>query len=194
MVASDNPCAVWEITKSLNTSSTVLQDCPDKDSFLDTIQTSCFPEKWGGVGMRSDFWTEDGEKRKGKTPNFFRNQAFLAEDEGFEPPQTESESGVLPLHKSSIFPWGTLLLYPIFRKCQGQFLEFPGFFSDCQVSANRKKMHRMTSGLNGQILRLSGGHFLFVFVEFAECPWYIVKYRIKYRMDKNAYRLSTVNK
>ena len=27
---------------------------------------------------------------------------FLAEDEGFEPPQTESESGVLPLHKSSI--------------------------------------------------------------------------------------------
>ena len=27
----------------------------------------------------------------------------MAEDEGFEPPQTESESGVLPLHKSSIF-------------------------------------------------------------------------------------------
>ena len=27
---------------------------------------------------------------------------LLAEDEGFEPPQTESESGVLPLHKSSI--------------------------------------------------------------------------------------------
>ena len=26
----------------------------------------------------------------------------LAGDEGFEPPQTESESGVLPLHKSSI--------------------------------------------------------------------------------------------
>ncbi len=26
---------------------------------------------------------------------------LLAEDEGFEPPQTESESGVLPLHKSS---------------------------------------------------------------------------------------------
>ena len=115
---------------------------------------------------------------------------LLAEDEGFEPPQTESESGVLPLHKSSIFPRGTLLLYPIFRKCQGHFLEFPGFFSDCQVSANRKKMHRMISGLNGQILRLSGGHFLFVFVEFAECPWYIVKYR----MDKNAYRLSAVNK
>ena len=27
---------------------------------------------------------------------------LLAEDEGFEPPQTESESGVLPLHKSSM--------------------------------------------------------------------------------------------
>ncbi len=26
----------------------------------------------------------------------------LAGDEGFEPPQTESESGVLPLHKSPI--------------------------------------------------------------------------------------------
>ena len=29
-------------------------------------------------------------------------ECFLAEDEGFEPPQTESESGVLPLHKSSM--------------------------------------------------------------------------------------------
>ena len=29
---------------------------------------------------------------------------FLAEDEGFEPPQTESESGVLPLHKSPKWP------------------------------------------------------------------------------------------
>ena len=35
---------------------------------------------------------------------------FLAEDEGFEPPQTESESGVLPLHKSSICR--TFILYP----------------------------------------------------------------------------------
>ena len=38
-----------------------------------------------------------------KAPVFFRKQVLLAEDEGFEPPQTESESGVLPLHKSSIF-------------------------------------------------------------------------------------------
>ena len=33
---------------------------------------------------------------------------FLAEDEGFEPPQTESESGVLPLHKSS--KWNVLII------------------------------------------------------------------------------------
>ncbi len=38
--------------------------------------------------------------RKNRYPRGYR--FFLAEDEGFEPPQTESESGVLPLHKSSI--------------------------------------------------------------------------------------------
>ena len=43
---------------------------------------------------------------------------LMAEDEGFEPPQTESESGVLPLHKSSIS--GTGLLYPIFWKSQAE--------------------------------------------------------------------------
>ena len=36
---------------------------------------------------------------------------FLAEDEGFEPPQTESESGVLPLHKSSI--WNSSIICKI---------------------------------------------------------------------------------
>ena len=39
---------------------------------------------------------------------------LLAEDEGFEPPQTESESGVLPLHKSSI-AWTSLIIRK-FRK------------------------------------------------------------------------------
>ena len=40
-----------------------------------------------------------------KTKNTTQRVVFfvLAEDEGFEPPQTESESGVLPLHKSSIY-------------------------------------------------------------------------------------------
>lgn len=36
---------------------------------------------------------------------------FLAEDEGFEPPQTESESGVLPLHKSSMHQFSADLDY-----------------------------------------------------------------------------------
>ncbi len=40
--------------------------------------------------------------RKIKTPTTDVVGVFMAEDEGFEPPQTESESGVLPLHKSSI--------------------------------------------------------------------------------------------
>ncbi len=51
---------------------------------------------------------------------------FLAEDEGFEPPQTESESGVLPLHKSSIC--GTFILYPNLRKSQGKTFRFLNFF------------------------------------------------------------------
>lgn len=50
----------------------------------------------------------------------------LAEDEGFEPPQTESESGVLPLHKSSKLciavqrlllytnSWKSQVLFPLF--------------------------------------------------------------------------------
>ena len=43
--------------------------------------------------------------RKEKTCNPLRLQVFfLAGDEGFEPPQTESESGVLPLHKSPKWP------------------------------------------------------------------------------------------
>ena len=48
--------------------------------------------------------------------------AFLAEDEGFEPPQTESESGVLPLHKSSMLVL-TVLLYAKKSKCQALFLK-----------------------------------------------------------------------
>ena len=33
-----------------------------------------------------------------KRPTAYAVRRFLAEDEGFEPPRTESESGVLPLH------------------------------------------------------------------------------------------------
>ena len=43
---------------------------------------------------------------KEKIRNPFGLRIFhLAGDEGFEPPQTESESGVLPLHKSSMRPF-----------------------------------------------------------------------------------------
>ena len=42
---------------------------------------------------------------KEKIRNPFGLRIFpLAGDEGFEPPQTESESGVLPLHKSPKWP------------------------------------------------------------------------------------------
>ena len=40
------------------------------------------------------------QKKSRREPYIVRDD--LAGDEGFEPPQTESESGVLPLHKSSI--------------------------------------------------------------------------------------------
>ena len=54
---------------------------------------------------------------------------ILAEDEGFEPPQTESESGVLPLHKSSMCQ-ARILLYAKMRKCQELFSCFyRNFFS-----------------------------------------------------------------
>ena len=46
---------------------------------------------------------------------------FVAEDEGFEPPQTESESGVLPLHKSSKL--GTLLIILAFWKMSSIILQ-----------------------------------------------------------------------
>ena len=42
------------------------------------------------------------QKKSRREPYIVRDD--LAGDEGFEPPQTESESGVLPLHKSSMWP------------------------------------------------------------------------------------------
>ena len=55
----------------------------------------------------------------------------MAGDEGFEPPQTESESGVLPLHKSPM--WCTqaeqrLLLYAETAECQEEISDFPRNF------------------------------------------------------------------
>ena len=42
------------------------------------------------------------QKKSRREPYIVRDD--LAGDEGFEPPQTESESGVLPLHKSPKLP------------------------------------------------------------------------------------------
>ena len=46
---------------------------------------------------------KSGGKQR-KAPVIRTNHRCLAGDEGFEPPQTESESGVLPLHKSPKWP------------------------------------------------------------------------------------------
>lgn len=43
-------------------------------------------------------------QRKARNLNGLRVFFCVAGDEGFEPPQTESESGVLPLHKSPKWP------------------------------------------------------------------------------------------
>ena len=68
-------------------------------------------------------------KKSRREPYIVR--ADLAGDEGFEPPQTESESGVLPLHKSPM--WCTqaeqrLLLYAETAECQEEISDFPRNF------------------------------------------------------------------
>ena len=69
------------------------------------------------------------QKKSRREPNIVRDD--LAGDEGFEPPQTESESGVLPLHKSPM--WCTqaeqrLLLYAETAECQEEISDFPRNF------------------------------------------------------------------
>ena len=69
------------------------------------------------------------KKKSRREPYIVRDD--LAGDEGFEPPQTESESGVLPLHKSPM--WCTqaeqrLLLYAETAECQEEISDFPRNF------------------------------------------------------------------
>ena len=69
------------------------------------------------------------QKKSRREPYIVRQD--LAGDEGFEPPQTESESGVLPLHKSPM--WCTqaeqrLLLYAETAECQEEISDFPRNF------------------------------------------------------------------
>ena len=59
-----------------------------------------------GISHLDGFESLTNSNKKCRYPNGYLH--FLAEDEGFEPPQTESESGVLPLHKSSMR--GTFIL------------------------------------------------------------------------------------
>ena len=56
---------------------------------------------------------------------------FLAEDEGFEPPQTESESGVLPLHKSSI--WNGFIIRNFSEKSSPIFYFLPDFSGSAEI-------------------------------------------------------------
>ena len=57
---------------------------------------------------------------------------LLAEDEGFEPPQTESESGVLPLHKSSIART-FIIIHKHWEKSRG-FSKFLFFLSPVRIT------------------------------------------------------------
>ena len=63
---------------------------------------------------------------------------LMAEDEGFEPPQTESESGVLPLHKSSI---ERSYYTHYFRnvKCFPKYFLFPGERRSLEQAAKIRK-------------------------------------------------------
>ncbi len=66
----------------------------------------------------------------------------MAEDEGFDPPQTESESGVLPLHKSSIFA-ERILLYANIPKSQELFQDFSKIFFYISICSLGKSMHEV---------------------------------------------------
>ena len=87
--------------------------------------------------------------------------AFLAEDEGFEPPQTESESGVLPLHKSSMLDL-TVLLYAKKSKCQVLFLKnFIFLFRSLLPwpgSACQNHFFQISEGLLFSLFRQHGQH------------------------------------
>ena len=77
---------------------------------------------------------------------------LLAEDEGFEPPQTESESGVLPLHKSSMALFRALRhkqhgYYSTERKKVKHYFPFlKDFFADYRIPRKRRNMHLSKTG------------------------------------------------
>ena len=83
---------------------------------------------------------------KTKTDARWASVFVLAGDEGFEPSQTESESVVLPLHKSPIFTLVAVFCNGYYYSrgvlnCQGYFLKNRGklyIFSSAEFSAGKK--------------------------------------------------------
>ena len=77
---------------------------PSLQRMRDSMESMCCRRPAGGKQMSTGHLHRIGSNptanKKCRYPNGYLH--FLAEDEGFEPPQTESESGVLPLHKSSM--------------------------------------------------------------------------------------------
>ena len=86
---------------------------------------------------------------------------FMAEDEGFEPPQTESESGVLPLHKSSIFPWGNAPIIPNLSEMSRTISGNPRIFFWLLICCRQKETAPYFSGLRGGVFpTFPTGNFL----------------------------------
>ena len=87
---------------------------------------------------------------------------LMAEDEGFEPPQTESESGVLPLHKSSML-FLTVLLYAKKSKSQALVLKnfiFSGIRFPGPGMARKNLFLQITESILFSIFCQHGQHIL----------------------------------
>ena len=76
---------------------------------------------------------KSGENKKKPLDSEESRVNLMAEDEGFEPPQTESESGVLPLHKSSIA--GTFVIIRTFLEMSRSFSKIFIFSDRTSISA-----------------------------------------------------------
>ena len=81
----------------------------------------------------------------------------MAEDEGFEPPQTESESGVLPLHKSS--KRNSVIICKNFEKSRSFLLFGKLLFLSCLLPRERLSFQDILPQIaEGHILPLIPQH------------------------------------
>ena len=80
-----------------------MADLPLKANRKEQSASSCRLARLRRSLALDGFESRKTSENKEETPKGV--SSLLAEDEGFEPPQTESESGVLPLHKSSMWPF-----------------------------------------------------------------------------------------